>query len=1151
LDLKLLKHEKVRFRRAEICELSAFPSAKGHGHLMRRGRMRRWMLRSIATAATLLTSLALVIGVSAYLLATTGISTEELGDEAEAALKNLTGLDVDATLGPARISIDRSLLLAVNVPEVSLRTRQEGAPLIEAGSVDFGLRPIALLSGRVQLGSARVSDARIFVGAFGSGNSSDFSAPIRNSDGLIDPDLVAPVVFEAVHRLYDAFSVGSTRSIELDNVEFMLSPGMAVAGLKIDEAELAQTGESEMRFSADLEVDGRAVAVDGSAIRDPKSKRITALQLEVSADGPPDTAAEGSEAPFMAARNTANSNIEADPRAIDMLGPVELSLTGQEGAASLPSALKVSGSIGRSTFAIDRRHYLEGEMDLAASITSGENKVRIEKLAIRQDRSNYVLYGPVGPRPVTDGQPPAYRFELASDGSTSFPAGSPEPAVEFSLMLAGAYDPASGRLDLPKMNLRTSSGELQARAAVDFVAGKAPGIDLSVTVPDLSISDFKQLWPFTAAESARNWAMKNLFGGRVTNGKVAFRVPPGRLGNGVPLSQDEVFGHIEISGARFDITGAIPPMRDAVGAVDFRGNDVDVTLASGAVYLPDGQSVSAKNGMLTVRNAHNQPVIGQLEMDVAGDASSVARLATYEPIDGLRRTGMAPDEFSGEASGHVSTQIPLSGKIDTRQLNWLISLDYKDLALTKPIEGQRVSEANGNITLDPQKAVIKTKARLNGAPAEISMIEPLRPEGPKPSRDVSMVLDDEAREEIAPGIGTLVQGPMKVSFTSDEGGSREVKADLTDARLDLPWVGWSKGSGIAANVEFSLLASDSATKLKDFKLTGKSFAIIGDITVVDGALSSAKLGSVQLNRGDEARVSIEHNRKGFDIKITGDALDVRSIIKLMKGANEGGNGIGGSRPISLQAKVRRLSGFHGETLSNVALSYSGTGSTVSVASFSGTTSSGAGVSMQDRTEGGMRSMEMQSADAGAVLRFMDIYEHMVGGKIKFALAGPAEGTLTGQVDTSNFEVVDEPKLRSLVSSAPAGGGRSLNEAVKREIDTSRVTFERGFATIARSDDAVQLTNGVLRGPLIGSTFQGTLYDKAGNMDMTGTFMPAYGLNRIFGELPVVGMILGNGRDRGLIGVTFRLSGDADKPNLQINPLSVIAPGIFRSIFEYR
>ena len=64
-------------------------------------------------------------------------------------------------------------------------------------------------------------------------------------------------------------------------------------------------------------------------------------------------------------------------------------------------------------------------------------------------------------------------------------------------------------------------------------------------------------------------------------------------------------------------------------------------------------------------------------------------------------------------------------------------------------------------------------------------------------------------------------------------------------------------------------------------------------------------------------------------------------------------------------------------------------------------------------------------------------------------------------------------------------------------------------------------------------------------------MPAYGLNRIFGEIPVLGLVLGNGRDRGLIGLTYKLTGDAKDPSVQVNPISVVAPGIFRSIFEFR
>ena len=87
---------------------------------------------------------------------------------------------------------------------------------------------------------------------------------------------------------------------------------------------------------------------------------------------------------------------------------------------------------------------------------------------------------------------------------------------------------------------------------------------------------------------------------------------------------------------------------------------------------------------------------------------------------------------------------------------------------------------------------------------------------------------------------------------------------------------------------------------------------------------------------------------------------------------------------------------------------------------------------------------------------------------------------------------------------PGENSRSLNEAVKRDIDTSRVKFDRGFTQISKGSGNLVLTNGVLRGPVIGATFQGTLYDKQGNMDMTGTFMPAYGLNRLFGEIPVVG-----------------------------------------------
>ncbi|MGO7422659.1 AsmA-like C-terminal domain-containing protein, partial [Rhizobium ruizarguesonis] len=196
-------------------------------------------------------------------------------------------------------------------------------------------------------------------------------------------------------------------------------------------------------------------------------------------------------------------------------------------------------------------------------------------------------------------------------------------------------------------------------------------------------------------------------------------------------------------------------------------------------------------------------------------------------------------------------------------------------------------------------------------------------------------------------------------------------------------------------------------------------------------------------------------------------------------------------------------------------------------------------------------INITSGDAGAVSRFADLYQHMQGGLLNLAIRLGAEGGWDGSLDVRRFAIVNEQRLRSIVSTPVGSEQRSLNEAVKRDIDTSSQRFQRGFARVVSRNGMVGIENGVLRGDQIGATFQGTVRDRKGNMDMTGTFMPAYGLNRLFAELPLIGVILGNGSDRGLIGITFKLTGKFDQPNLQINTLSNIATGVFRQIFEFQ
>ena len=58
-----------------------------------------------------------------------------------------------------------------------------------------------------------------------------------------------------------------------------------------------------------------------------------------------------------------------------------------------------------------------------------------------------------------------------------------------------------------------------------------------------------------------------------------------------------------------------------------------------------------------------------------------------------------------------------------------------------------MTDADGSITVDPQKAVIRAKAKLNGMPAELDLVEPLADDGPARSRKVALVLDDKTRDD--------------------------------------------------------------------------------------------------------------------------------------------------------------------------------------------------------------------------------------------------------------------------------------------------------------------------------------------------------------------------------------------------------------------
>ena len=96
-----------------------------------------------------------------------------------------------------------------------------------------------------------------------------------------------------------------------------------------------------------------------------------------------------------------------------------------------------------------------------------------------------------------------------------------------------------------------------------------------------------------------------------------------------------------------------------------------------------------------------------------------------------------------------------------------------------------------------------------------------------------------------------------------------------------------------------------------------------------------------------------------------------------------------------------------------------------------------------------------------------------------------------------------------------------------------------------------MRDGVVRGPVIGATMEGTIDYARDDVQMRGTLVPLYGLNNMFGQIPIVGLFLGGGSNEGLLGITYEVTGSTSNPKPQVNPLSAIAPGLLRKFFEFR
>ncbi|KPH08246.1 hypothetical protein CO657_09585 [Rhizobium acidisoli] len=1133
--MSAIRGEKVTFRKKDIVALDRLPSAQAEDPIIVYCPPPRSPMRRTAKLTAGFLGVILLILAAIVFTVESGMFDKPLSQQAQAALNGVAGPRYRAEVGSTVIRFTSDFRLALEARNVNMIDEQSGQHLSTTGSVRLGLDPLQLFRGRIAVTDIEADDIALDTALLPSGN------PLTLDDLRID---AMPAAMEKIFSQFDMFDSvvtrGSTSSVRISGINIKLADtANGPLSLVVDDLVFAHAGPSSLQLTGEVALNGEVAELEVLAEKEAGhvSKVVATLK-------------HADLTPFALKRNDQG----AIRQGLSAFADLTVSATRERDGVQPALAATVDIDPGQIYADGDPQELSGGQINLVYDFA--KLTLEIARSNARFGATMVPINGALIDLDKLDPQAgKGFGIDLLVSGGSAAPGGSGEQPLSFDIQATGRYLVAGREFLFPNMTVSSPLGALYGALHVKL-GSKSPEISFAGQSAQLQTTAIKQLWPFWMAPKVRTWVHGNLFGGTVTNAAISVFIPFGRLdeaagGKGLKLDANQIRIGFDIADARMNIAGDIPPVRDMAAHFDLTGPVATIAIKSGTSFFPSGRSVGLGQGTFTLPATYDKPLMADIDLAISGTADAVGELLTYRPIRVLQRAGFTPDDLKGRIEANVKAHFGLLSSQNPPPAEWTAAMKLTDIDLAKPFSGRTISNLDGTLNGNPKQITLDAKAQIDGVPADIDLTEPVEAsDSAKRQRVITATLSEEQRNKLIPGLSGIIGGSVKMVLTRIDDDRQDVQLDLTKSQLDLPWIGWSKGSGIAASAEFETSGPADNTQIKNFRLKGDGFGANGSMNIGKGGLISADFDSVKLSSLDDFALSVKRSKGNFDVSVSGDSADARPVIaRLKSGSGDGDDdGDAGDTGVSVRARLKNVIGFNDEKIGNFQAQVSLRGDKLQALNFSAVTDSGEAVVSQMK-DGGV--INITSGDAGAVSRFADLYQHMQGGLLNLAIRLSAQGGWDGSLDVRRFSIVNEQRLQSIVSTPVGNEQRSLNEAVKRDIDTSSQRFQRGFARVVSRGGMIGIENGVLRGDQIGATFQGIVRDGKGNMDMTGTFMPAYGLNRLFAELPLIGIILGNGSDRGLIGITFKLTGKFDHPNLQINPLSIIAPGVFRQIFEFQ
>jgi hypothetical protein len=739
-------------------------------------------------------------------------------------------------------------------------------------------------------------------------------------------------------------------------------------------------------------------------------------------------------------------------------------------------------------------------------------------------------------------------FDLSGGAGTLSMSGIFDSTLDVqNLALSASYDPAVDRLKLAKADIQFAGPRLTATGTIDGVhAGSGAVADMRVaaklTAEDIAMAELPRYWPLEVKPNPRNWIAAHITEGVAerVEADVGLTLPGGDPERTVI---DRFTGTIIGSDLTIHYLDPLPPVEDAVGTADFTHEEFNVDFSAGRL-----RRLEIDGGRLRISGMDEPEQIIDIEGRVRGDLREALAILDHPPLGYARKLGITPEGTSGRATATLSFNFPAIKDLSFDQVKLAASAEIGDAQVRQAMLGQDLSDARIELQLDRAGMTMTGAATFAGTPIEMRWEENFGDGSFIRRIDASGVSTAAQRAAIGYDYLPYIDGPVDTAVTYTQlpkkQGTVELKLKLADATLRIPAVGWEKAAGTPGDAYLALDLQDERLRaITDFSVVAGDLSATGRarFDAENSRLSGVEFDQLRLGRTNLKGATVAFAGRRADVVIGGGEVDAQPIIKGGDGAEESSK-----PPFTLRAA--RLSRVHlGEdrSLDDVSVQLHHDGTYWDRILLDAVLPGQAPLSVRYEPEGGQHRLSIQSSDAGAVLRAFDIAETVKGGTL--SVSGAAEDAspgrpLVGRAEIDDFRVVGASVLARLLTLATLTGFVDV-------LTGEGFQFNRFESDFTKTDGRLDVKLARAHGPSIGLTGTGFVDFDDESVDIEGTIVPAYALNSIVTDIPIIGFILGGGEGEGMFAATYHATGPLEEPRISVNPLAALTPGFLRGLFN--